>query len=157
MSCSGLTRTSMDPRVALRLPEDDKEEKRMPEDDAFLSVIAGLIFLSVIAGLGPAIQRYKALAHDMHAESIALQQRFAPQPELRSSWQQFVIAGLIFLSVIAGLGPAIQRYKDIRHLLTICTQKASRSNKGSRRSRSYGQAGNSLSLPGLARQSNYDP
>ena len=44
----------------------------------------------------------------MHAESIALQQRFAPQPELRSSWQQFVIAGLIFLSVIAGLGPAIQ-------------------------------------------------
>lgn len=46
----------MDPRVALRLPEDDKEEKRMPEDDAFLSVIAGLIFLSVIAGLGPAIQ-----------------------------------------------------------------------------------------------------
>jgi hypothetical protein len=113
----------MDPRVALRLPEDDKEEKRMPEDDAFLSVIAGLIFLSVIAGL-------------------------------------------IFLSVIAGLGPAIQRYKDIRHLLTICTQKASRSNKGSRRSRSYGQAGNSLSLPGLffflslpalARQSNYDP
>lgn len=56
MSCSGLTRTSMDPRVALRLPEDDKEEKRMPEDDAFLSVIAGLIFLSVIAGLGPAIQ-----------------------------------------------------------------------------------------------------
>ncbi len=25
MSCSGLTRTSMDPRVALRLPEDDKE------------------------------------------------------------------------------------------------------------------------------------
>ena len=89
----------MDPRVALRLPEDDKEEKRMPEDDAFLSVIAGLIFLSVIAGLGPAIQRYKALAHDMHAESIALQQRFASQPELRSSWQQFVIAGL---------GPAIQ-------------------------------------------------
>ena len=105
----------MDPRVALRLPEDDKEEKRMPEDDAFLSVIAGLIFLSVIAGLGPAIQRYKALAHDMHAESIALQQRFAPQPELRSSWQQFVIAGLIFLSVIAGLGPAIQRYKALAH------------------------------------------
>ena len=25
MSCSGLTRTSMDPRNALRLPEDDKE------------------------------------------------------------------------------------------------------------------------------------
>ena len=59
-------------------------------------------------GFNPGIQRHKALAHDMHAESIALQQRFAPQPELRSSWQQFVIAGLIFLSVIAGLGPAIQ-------------------------------------------------
>ena len=40
MSCSGLTRTSMDPRVTLRLPEDDKEE--MPEHDAFLSVTLGL-------------------------------------------------------------------------------------------------------------------
>ena len=58
MSCSGLTRTSMDPRNALRLPEDDNE--------------------------------------------------------------------------------------NTRHLLTICTQKATRFNKNSRRSRCCGQAGYSL-------------
>ena len=34
--------------------------------------------------------------------------------------------------------------KDTRHLLTICTQKAARFNKGSRRSRCCGQAGYSL-------------
>ncbi|MBD9239455.1 MAG: hypothetical protein EGQ57_02945 [Alphaproteobacteria bacterium] len=39
-------------------------------------------------GFNPGIQRHKALAHDMHAESIALQQRFAPQPLMRSSWLQ---------------------------------------------------------------------
>ena len=60
LSCSGLTRTSMDPRNALRLPEDDKENT------------------------------------------------------------------------------------DTRHNLTICTQKATRFNKNSRRSRYCGQAGYSL-------------
>jgi len=45
----------------------------------------------------------------MHTESNALQQRFSPQPVLRSSWQQLA-----------------------------------RFNKGSRRSRCCGQAGNSL-------------
>ena len=30
----------------------------------------------------------------MYTESIALQQRFVPQPVLRSSWQQLVIFGL---------------------------------------------------------------
>ena len=64
------------------------------------------------------------------------------------------LPGLFFSLSLPGLA---RQSKDIRHLLTICTQKASRSNKGSRRSRSCGQAGNSLSLPGLARQSNYDP
>jgi len=98
----------MDPRGALRLPEDDKEEKRMTLSSLSLS-------------------------------------------------------GLFFSLSLPGLA---RQSKDIRNLLTICTQKASRSNKGSRRSRSCGQAGNSLSLPGLffflslpglARQSNYDP
>ena len=60
LSCSGLTRTSMDPRDTLRLPEDDKENT------------------------------------------------------------------------------------DTRHNLTICTQKATRFNKNSRRSRYCGQAGYSL-------------
>ena len=47
-----------------------------------------LIFLSVMFGLEPDIHGHKALAHDMHAESNALQQRFAPQPVMRSSWLQ---------------------------------------------------------------------
>jgi SsrA-binding protein len=37
-----------------------------------------------------------------------------------------------------------KREKNTRHLLTICTQEASRFSKGSRRSRCCGQAGNSL-------------
>ena len=48
----------------------------------------------------------------MHPESNALQQRFAPQPLMRSSWLQLVIVGLTFLcharahtsSVMLGLG-----------------------------------------------------
>ena len=44
--------------------------------------------------------------------------------------------------VIPVLDTGIQ--KNTRHLLTICTQEASRFSKGSRRSRCCGQAGNSL-------------
>ena len=76
-------------------PEYDREEA---EDDVslsvtvgfvFLFVIVGLVSLSVIVGLDPTIpKKHKALAHDMHAESIALQQRFVPQSVLRSSWLQ---------------------------------------------------------------------
>ena len=50
-------------------------------------VIVGLVFY-VMLGFNPGIQKHKALAHDMHAESNALQQRSAPQPVLRSSWLQ---------------------------------------------------------------------
>ena len=57
----------------------------------FSSVMFMLIFLFVIAGLDPAIHKHKALAHDMHIESNAFQQMFAPQPMLRSSWPQLVI------------------------------------------------------------------
>ena len=49
----------------------------------------------------------------MYTESIALQQRFVPQPVLRSSWQQLVIFGLFFLTVIFGLDPNIQEI-DVR-------------------------------------------
>ena len=45
-------------------------------------------------GLEPDINKHKALAHDMHAESNAFRQRFVPQPVLRSSWQQLVMFGL---------------------------------------------------------------
>ena len=69
----------MDPRVALRLPEDDRRKNN-----------------TVIAGLDPAIHKHKALAHDMHIESNTFQQSFAPQPMLRSSWQQLVIFDLCF-------------------------------------------------------------
>ena len=40
----------MDPRNALRLPEDDRRKNN--------TVIAGLVFLFVIAGLDPAIQGF---------------------------------------------------------------------------------------------------
>ena len=45
---------------------------------------------------------------------------------------------------------------NTRHLLTICTQKAMRFDKGSCRSRCCGQAGNSLSCPALSRTSLLD-
>jgi len=48
----------------------------------------GLVFLFVMFGLEPDIHGHRAQPHDMHAESNALQQKFAPQPVLRSSWLQ---------------------------------------------------------------------
>ena len=45
-------------------------------------------------GLEPDINKHKALAHNMHAESNAFRQRFVPQPVSRSSWQQIVMSGL---------------------------------------------------------------
>ena len=75
----------IDPRNALRLPENDRRKNNtVIAGLIFLFVIAGLVFLFVIAGLDPAIYKHKALAHDMHAESNALRQRFVPQPVLRS-------------------------------------------------------------------------
>ena len=69
-------------------------------------VIVGLVFY-VMLGFNQGIQKHKALAHDMHAESNALQQRSAPQPVLRSSWLQLVMFGLVFLFVMFGLDPNI--------------------------------------------------
>ena len=88
---------------------------------------------------------------------------------------------LIFLSVMFGLGVDSWRERAIsevrglrdergptqlgiytrtstntRHLLTICTQKATRFDKGSCRSRCCGQAGNSLSCSALSRTSLLD-
>ena len=77
----------MDPRNALRLPEDDGNASTI---SAKLSIIPLLSFPC----LTRESKKYKALAHDMQAESNALQQRFLPQPVLRSSWQQLVIFGL---------------------------------------------------------------
>ena len=110
---------------------------------------------TVIAGLDPAIHKHKALAHDMHIESNAFQQMFAPLPMLRSSWPQLVMFGLCFsLQSYSGLSRTSKHRrhaervfrgsKDTRQGLTICTQKATRFNKGSCRSRCCGQAGYSL-------------
>ncbi len=49
-----------------------------------------------------------------------------------------------------------QTSTNTRHLLTICTQKATRFDKGSCRSRCRGQAGNSLSCSALSRTSLLD-
>ena len=43
------------------------------------------------SGLTRASKKHKAEPHDMYIESNALQQRFVPQPVLRSSWQQLVL------------------------------------------------------------------
>ena len=74
-----------------------------------------LIFLSVMFGLAPDIHGHKALAHDMHAESNALRQSFAPQPMLRSSWQQLVIPVLLFFPVMFGLESDIHGHKALAH------------------------------------------
>jgi len=73
------------------LPEDDRRKNN-----------------TVIAGLDPAIHKHKALAHDMHIESNAFQQMFAPLPMLRSSWPQLVMFDLVFIIVMFGLVPDIQ-------------------------------------------------
>ena len=70
------------PRNALRLPEDDGNASTI---SAKLSVIPLLSFPC----LTRESKKYKARPYDMHAESNALQQRFAPQPLMRSSWLQF--------------------------------------------------------------------
>ena len=49
--------------------------------------------------------------------------------------------------IILSLPDLIRQSTNTRHLLTICTQKATRFDKASRRSRCCGQAGHSLSLP----------
>ena len=77
----------MDPRNALRLPEDDGNASTI---SAKLSIIPLLSFPC----LTRESKKYKALAYDMHAGSNALQQRFLPQPVLRSSRPQLVMFGL---------------------------------------------------------------
>ena len=55
---------------------------------AFFYVMFSLLFFMSCSGLSRTSKKHKALAHDMHAESNALRQRFVPQPVLRSSWLQ---------------------------------------------------------------------
>jgi len=57
----------------------------------------------------------------------------------------FATAFFMDVREIAGSSPTMtEREKNTRHLLTICTQEASRFSKGSRRSQYCGQAGYSL-------------
>ena len=69
--------------------------------DFFLFVIVGLFsfchcrafFFLSLSGLTRQSKKYKAGPYDMHIESSALQQRFVPQPIMRSSWLQLVMFG----------------------------------------------------------------
>ena len=92
----------MDPRVALRLPEDDRRKNN-----------------TVFAGLDPAIHKHKALAHDMHIESNAFQQMFAPLPVSRTfvetrccgqAGYSLSCSAFVFITVMFGLVPDIQVY-----------------------------------------------
>ena len=53
-----------------------------------------MLFLLSFPGLSGESIKYKAQSYDMYAKSSALQQRFLPQPVMRSSWQQLVMFGL---------------------------------------------------------------
>ena len=69
------------------------------------------------------------------------------------SWRERAISEVRGLRDERGptqLGIYTRTSTNTRHLLTICTQKATRFDKGSCRSRCCGQAGNSLSCPALS-------
>ena len=75
------------------------------------------------------------------------------------SWRERAISEVRGLRDERGptqLGIYTRTSTNTRHLLTICTQKATRFDKGSCRSRCRGQAGNSLSCPALSRTSLLD-
>ena len=61
--------------------------------------------------------------------------------------EEKIILSLPALFFFLSLPDLIRQSTNTRHLLTICTQKATRFNKDSYRSRCCGQAGHSLSLP----------
>ena len=96
LSCSGLTRTSMAPRNALRLPEDDNENTRHLltictqkatrfNKNSRRSRCCGQAGYSLRASTK--IRTAAGVAVKL-ATACTLQQRFSPQPVLRSSWQQ---------------------------------------------------------------------
>ena len=75
------------------------------------------------------------------------------------SWRERAISEVRGLRDERGptqLGIYTRTSTNTRHLLTICTQKATRFDKGSCRSRCCGQAGNSLSCSALSRTSLLD-
>ena len=75
------------------------------------------------------------------------------------SWRERAISEVRGLRDERGptqLGIYTRTSTNTRHLLTICTQKATRFDKGSCRSRCRGQAGNSLSCSALSRTSLLD-
>ena len=98
LSCSGLTRTSMDPRDTLRLPEDDKENTDTRHNltictqkatrfnkNSRRSRYCGQAGYSLRASTK--IRTAAGVAVKL-ATACALQQRFVPLPVLRSSWLQ---------------------------------------------------------------------
>ena len=114
-------------------------------------VIVGLVFY-VMLGFNPGIQKHKALAHDMHAESNALQQRSVPQPMLRSSWPQLVMLGFnpdihghrALAHDMHAESNALQQRSAPQPVLRSSWLQLARFNKDSYRCRCCGQAGYSL-------------
>ena len=94
---------------------------RFPGQASSPSVIADLIFLTVIPRLNRGIQ------------------------EIPGS--RYACPRMTEEKIILSLPDLIRQSTNTRHLLTICTQKATRFDKVSRRSRCCGQAGYSLSFP----------
>ena len=94
---------------------------RFPGQTSSPSVIADLIFLTVIPRLNRGIQ------------------------EIPGS--RYACPRMTEEKIILSLPDLIRQSTNTRHLLTICTQKATRFDKVSRRSRCCGQAGYSLSFP----------
>ena len=103
---------------------------RFPGQASSPSVIADLIFLTVIPRLNRGIQ------------------------EIPGS--RYACPRMTEEKIILSLPDLIRQSTNTRHLLTICTQKATRFDKVSRRSRCCGQAGYSLSFPCLTRESKRD-
>ena len=80
------------PRASAALPGDLLDCRVKPEYDGKKNKPDnGRKRRKSCSGLTRASKKHKALAHDIHVESNALQQRFVPQPVLRSSWQQLVL------------------------------------------------------------------
>ena len=120
-----------------------------------LSVIVRLTFLcharahtsSVMLGLGVDSWRERAISEvrGLRDERGPTQVEIYTRTSL--SWipgSRYACPRMTEEKIILSLPDLIRQSTNTRHLLTICTQKATRFNKGPRRSRCCGQAGYSL-------------
>ena len=107
----------------------------------FSSVMFMLIFLFVIVGLFSSPLSFPCLTRE------SVKAIFGSSPNMTGKSSRMTEE-----KIILSLPDLIRQSTNTRHLLTICTQKATRFDKVSCRSRCCGQAGYSLSFPCLARE-----